>query len=60
MGFAHPACIPHLKVEGLCGAFLNASLNLPHTGSNEQESVAKFAGKRSLERRNQRKLTARI
>jgi hypothetical protein len=22
MGFAHPACIPHLKVEGLCGAFL--------------------------------------
>jgi uncharacterized protein YigA (DUF484 family) len=22
MGFAHTACIPHLKVEGLCGSFL--------------------------------------
>jgi hypothetical protein len=51
MGFAHPACIPHLKVEGLCGAFLKSDtmeqtlLNLSTFNHNHHPSRVKMVAK---------------
>jgi hypothetical protein len=35
MGFALPACIPHLMVEGLCESFLNHLLKIAGILENE-------------------------